>query len=82
MAPAQLLQPWADECSNYRGVALKNQGSGQYPQELAVVRPESSEWREARVTLVRSDFAHAIDTHWRKRVLEWNRIVNSSGIPE
>jgi len=52
------------------------------PLEGVVVRRESNEWCEARAKLVRPDFTQAIDTHWRKRVLEWNRIVNSSGIPE
>lgn len=29
---------------------------------------------EARAKLVRPDFAQAIDTHWRKRTIEWNRV--------
>lgn len=28
---------------------------------------------EARAKLVRPDFAQAVDTHWRKRTIEWNR---------
>jgi hypothetical protein len=47
-----------------------------------VIRRESADWCEACAKLVRPDFAQAIDTHWRKRALEWNRIVNLSGIPE
>lgn len=39
-----------------------------------VVRRESAEWCEARAKLVRPDFAQAIDTHWRKRAIEWNRV--------
>lgn len=42
--------------------------------EGVVIRRESSKWCEARAKLVRSDFAQAIDLHWRKRALEWNRI--------
>jgi ATP-dependent RNA circularization protein (DNA/RNA ligase family) len=52
------------------------------PLEGVVIRRESPEWCEARAKLVRPDFTQAIDTHWRKRTIEWNRIVNSSGIPE
>ncbi len=44
------------------------------PLEGVVIRRESPEWCEARAKLVRSDFTQAIDTHWRKRALEWNRI--------
>lgn len=50
--------------------------------EGVVIRRESADWCEARAKLVRPDFTQAIDTHWRKRALEWNRIVNSSGMPE
>ena len=44
------------------------------PMEGVVVRRESGEWCEARAKLVRPDFAQAIDTHWRKRAIEWNRV--------
>jgi ATP-dependent RNA circularization protein (DNA/RNA ligase family) len=44
------------------------------PLEGVVIRRDSPEWCEARAKLVRPDFAQAIDTHWRKRVIEWNRI--------
>lgn len=44
------------------------------PLEGVVVRRESAEWCEARAKLVRPDFAQAIDTHWRKRAIEWNRV--------
>jgi len=50
--------------SNYR----------QGPLEGLVIRRESSEWCEARAKLVRPDFTQAIETHWRKRSIEWNRI--------
>lgn len=43
------------------------------PLEGVVVRRESSEWCDARAKLVRPDFAQAIDTHWRRRSIEWNR---------
>lgn len=52
------------------------------PLEGVVIRRESADWCEARAKLVRPDFTQAIDTHWRKRALEWNRIANSPGIPE
>lgn len=61
-----------DTASRYRAGAL----------EGVVIRRESVDWCEARAKLVRPDFTQAIDTHWRKRALEWNRIVNSSGISE
>lgn len=61
-----------DTASRYRAGAL----------EGVVIRRESPEWCEARAKLVRPDFTQAIDTHWRKRALEWNRIDISSGIPE
>lgn len=63
-------------------VATKPSQYREGPLEGVVIRRESAEWCEARAKLVRPDFAQAIDTHWRKRALEWNRIVNSSGIPE
>lgn len=44
------------------------------PLEGVVVRRESGDWCEARAKLVRPDFAQAIDTHWRKRAIEWNRV--------
>lgn len=53
-----------DTPSRYRAGAL----------EGVVIRRESADWCEARAKLVRPDFTQAIDTHWRKRVLEWNRI--------
>ena len=62
----------ADTSSRYRAGAL----------EGVVIRRESVDWCEARAKLVRPDFTQVIDTHWRKRALEWNRVVNSSGIPE
>jgi len=50
--------------------------------EGVVIRRESAEWCEARAKLVRHDFTQAIDTHWRKRTLEWNRMNFTAGRPE
>lgn len=58
--------------SRYRNGAL----------EGVVIRRESTEWCEARAKLVRPDFTQAIDTHWRKRAIEWNRVDYLAGIPE
>ncbi len=46
------------------------------PLEGVVIRRESPKWCEDRAKLVRPDFTQAIDNHWRKRVLEWNRLVS------
>lgn len=54
----------ADTASRFRAGAL----------EGLVIRRESVDWCETRAKLVRPDFTQAIDTHWRKRALEWNRI--------
>ena len=56
----------SDTASRYRAGAL----------EGVVIRRESADWCEARAKLVRPDFTQTIDTHWRKRALEWNRIKN------
>lgn len=47
------------------------------PLEGVVIRRESEDWCESRAKLVRSDFAQAIGTHWRKRILEWNRTLDA-----
>lgn len=47
--------------------------------EGVVIRRESAEWCEARAKLVQPDFTQGMDTHWRKRALEWNRIDGSTG---
>lgn len=49
------------------------------PLEGLVIRKESARWCEARAKLVRADFTQAIETHWRKRVIEWNRVDFSNG---
>lgn len=48
--------------------------------EGVVIRRESVDWCEARAKLVRADFIQAIDTHWRKRAVEWNRVHFSDGL--
>ncbi len=52
------------------------------PLEGVVVRRESTDWCDARAKLVRPDFTQTIDTHWRKRTIEWNRTADPSGTPE
>ena len=52
------------------------------PLEGVVIRRESSDWCEARAKLVRPDFTQAIDTHWRKRAIEWNCVDYSAGASE
>jgi RNA ligase len=67
-----LIQLVATTPSRYRSGAL----------EGVVIRGESSDWCEARAKLVRPDFTQAIDMHWRKRAIEWNRIDYSARTPE
>jgi hypothetical protein len=43
-----------------------------------VIRSESVDCCEDRAKLVRPDFTQAIDGHWRKRALEWNRVDYSA----
>ena len=52
------------------------------PLEGVIIRREAPEWCEARAKLVRPDFTQSIDTHWRKRAIEWNRIDHSTRTPE
>lgn len=42
--------------------------------EGVIVRRETEDWMASRGKLVRPDFTQAIDTHWRNRRLEWNRV--------
>lgn len=46
----------------------------QGPLEGIIVRRESAQWCESRAKLVRADFTQAMETHWRKRAIEWNRV--------
>lgn len=50
------------------------------PLEGVVIRRESAQWCESRAKLVRADFTQAIETHWRKRNIEWNRVRISRGL--
>ncbi len=63
-------------------VATKPSQYREGPLEGVVIRRESSEWCEARAKLVRPDFTQAIESHWRKRAIEWNRMDYSTGFPE
>lgn len=66
-------------CGTYSVAALKklvvtsNSRYRQGPLEGVVIRRESALWCEARAKLVRADFTQAIDTHWRRHAIEWNR---------
>jgi len=51
----------------------------QGPLEGVVIRQESAQWCESRAKLVRADFTQAIETHWRRRAIEWNRMDFSQG---
>lgn len=56
---------------------LLETGSSRYragPMEGLVVRRESTDWCESRAKLVRSDFTQAIEEHWSRRRIEWNRV--------
>ena len=50
--------------------------------EGVVIRRETAAWCEARAKLVRPDFTQGMDTHWRRRAVEWNRIDYSAGARE
>jgi hypothetical protein len=43
--------------------------------EGVVIRHDSQDWCEARAKLVRHDFTQAIDEHWSRRRVEWNRLA-------
>ena len=47
------------------------------PMEGLVIRRETAQWCETRAKLVRADFTQAINGHWRRRPIEWNRIGQS-----
>jgi len=48
------------------------------PLEGLVIRQESAKWCEVRAKLVRADFTQTIETHWRKRPIEWNRVATAT----
>ncbi len=78
----QVLQGKTTVTALWQLVATKPSHYRQGPLEGVVIRRESPEWCEARAKLVRHDFTQAIDTHWRKRAIEWNRLEYSSGVSE
>lgn len=55
-------------------VTTRKSGFRNGPLEGAVVRREEEGWLLARGKLVRAEFTQAIDTHWRSRRIEWNRV--------
>jgi ATP-dependent RNA circularization protein (DNA/RNA ligase family) len=61
---AALTQQVNDTTSRYRRGVL----------EGLVIRRDSDLWCESRAKLVRADFTQTIETHWRRRALEWNRL--------
>lgn len=42
--------------------------------EGVVVRRETTDWCESRAKLVHPDFIQAIEEHWSRRRIEWNRV--------
>ena len=49
------------------------------PMEGVVIRKQDSQHLIARAKLVRPDFTQAIDQHWRRRGMQWNRCMASPG---
>lgn len=44
------------------------------PPEGFVLRRDDATWLHARVKLVRAEFTQGIQTHWRQRGVQWNRL--------
>ena len=61
----QLKAMLQDTPSHYRSGSL----------EGVVIRRDSEHWCEARAKLVRPDFTQAIEEHWSRRRVEWNRLA-------
>ena len=55
-------------------VATRNSRYRSGPLEGVVVRRQDENWLIARGKLVRAEFTQAIDSHWRNRTIEWNRV--------
>lgn len=55
-------------------VASRHSAYRDGPLEGVVVRNEDTDWLLARGKLVRQDFTQSIDTHWRNKTLQWNRV--------
>lgn len=45
--------------------------------EGIIIRKESDDWLVQRTKLVRPDFTQAIQEHWSKRGIEWNKILGT-----
>lgn len=45
------------------------------PLEGVILRKEDEEGLQQRAKLVRADFTQAMESHWRGRALEWNRLA-------
>ncbi len=82
MTVSQVLQGKTTTSALRQLVANTPSHYRQGPLEGVVIRRESADWCEARAKLVRPDFTQAIDSHWRKRAIEWNRIDYSAGAME
>lgn len=57
------------------GVLAQASRFGLGPAEGVVIRRQTADWLEARAKLVRPEFIQAIDEHWRRRKIEWNRVT-------
>ncbi|ABS68963.1 DNA ligase III-like protein [Xanthobacter versatilis] len=44
------------------------------PMEGVIVRSENLDWSKSRAKLVHADFTQAIDEHWSRRHVKWNRV--------
>lgn len=57
--------------------SLLDRSQSQYRHGLMegiVIRAEQGDWLRDRAKLVRPDFTQSIDTHWRKRPIQWNQL--------
>jgi ATP-dependent RNA circularization protein (DNA/RNA ligase family) len=46
--------------------------------EGLVIRRESADWCDSRAKMVHPEFIQTITTHWRRRQIEWNRVLYES----
>ncbi|RQO82213.1 RNA ligase family protein [Acidovorax sp. FJL06] len=82
---ARLATPPQVACGRYTVSSLKKlvaTRASHYrdgPLEGVIIRRESAQWCDSRAKLVRADFTQAIEIHWRKRAIEWNRLHFSNG---
>lgn len=75
MTVPQVLQGKTSVTALKQLVTTKPSHYREGPLEGVVIRSESADWCDARAKLVRPDFTQSIDTHWRKRTIEWNRVA-------